>query len=80
LILIGPSGTGKTSFAKSLSGQYSYFNGRWRIDDWNDGARYSIFDNIGWDQFEEQGYPNKKRILTQDGHFNVSDTHFSFSH
>ncbi|CAF1440975.1 unnamed protein product [Adineta steineri] len=32
LILIGGTGTGKTSFAKSLSGQYNSFQGRWRLD------------------------------------------------
>ena len=63
----------KTTFAKSLPGSYNYFNGQWRLNDYNDTARYSIYDNIGWDRFEEYGYPNKKRILTQDGRFNVCD-------
>ncbi|CAF4044457.1 unnamed protein product, partial [Rotaria sordida] len=64
LILIGPPGTGKTSFAKSLLGYYTYFNGQWRLDLWKNFAHYSIFDNIGWDQFDENGYPKKKQILT----------------
>ncbi|CAF4445240.1 unnamed protein product, partial [Rotaria sp. Silwood2] len=34
LILIGPSGTGKTSFAKSLPGYYNYFDGQWQLDIW----------------------------------------------
>lgn len=67
LILIGPTGTGKTSFAKSLPGHYNYFQGRWRLDSWNDYARYSIFDDIDWDRFEELGFPPKKSLLTQNG-------------
>ncbi|CAF3092272.1 unnamed protein product [Rotaria sp. Silwood2] len=71
LILIGPSGTGKTSFAKSLPGYYNYFDGQWQLDIWKNFTSYSIFDNIGWDEFEEKRFPNKKHILAQYGYFNV---------
>ncbi|CAF4792379.1 unnamed protein product, partial [Rotaria sp. Silwood2] len=71
LILIGPSGTGKTSFAKSLPGYYNYFDGQWRSDIWKNFTSYSIFDNIGWNEFEEKGFPKKKKILTQCGYFKV---------
>lgn len=71
LILIGPSKTGKTSFARSLPGYYNYFDGEWTLDLWKNFASYSIYDNIGWDEFEEKGYPEKKLLFTQDGPFNV---------
>ncbi|CAF1437120.1 unnamed protein product [Adineta steineri] len=67
LILIGGTGTGKTSFAKSLPGQYNYFQGRWRLDSWKNSAHYLIFDDIPWDQFEQLGFPSKKGLLTQNG-------------
>ncbi|CAF1434531.1 unnamed protein product [Rotaria sordida] len=67
LILIGPTGTGKTTFAKSLPGQYIYFKGRWRLNTWNDSADYLIFDDIEWDRYEELGFPLKKDLLTQNG-------------
>ncbi|CAF4862134.1 unnamed protein product [Rotaria sp. Silwood1] len=67
LILIGPTGTGKTTFAKSLPGQYNYFKGRWRLNTWNDFADYLIFDDIDWDRYEELGFPLKKDLLTQNG-------------
>ncbi|CAF4992554.1 unnamed protein product, partial [Rotaria sp. Silwood1] len=73
LILIGPTGTGKTSFAKSLSGRYNYFKGRWRLDGWNDYANYSIFDDIDWDKFEDKGFPDKKDLFTQNGLTNATD-------
>jgi len=67
LILIGGTGTGKTTFAKSLPGQYNYFQGRWRLDSWKDSARYLIFDDIPWDKFDQLGFPPKKALLTQNG-------------
>jgi hypothetical protein len=42
------------------AGQWNHFNGQWRLDYWDNCAHYSVFDNIGFNQFEEQGYPNKK--------------------
>ncbi|CAF1581087.1 unnamed protein product [Adineta ricciae] len=73
LILIGGTGTGKTSFAKSLPGQNNYFQGRWRLDTWKDSARYLIFDDIPWDKFEQLGFPPKKALLTQNGTTIVTD-------
>ena len=49
LVIIGPTGTGKTSFALSLPGHVNYFQERWTLDDWSDGARYSVYDDIPWD-------------------------------
>ncbi len=79
LILIGPTGTGKTSFAKSLPGRYNYFAGRWRLDSWNDFARYSIFDDIEWDKFDDLGFPSKKHLLTQNGPIMVCNKILSHS-
>lgn len=70
--MIGPSGTGKTSFALSLPGRVNYFQGNWYRDKWTDYARYSVYDDIPWDQFEKMGYPLKKALLTQNGIVGVS--------
>ncbi len=67
LILIGRTGIGKSTFAKSLPGQYNYFQGRWRLDSWKDSAHYLIFDDIPWDKFDLLGFPPKKALLTQNG-------------
>lgn len=67
LVLIGPTATGKTTFAKSIPGRYNYFHGRWQLDIWSDFARFSIYDDVDWDQFEKQGFPPKKALLTQNG-------------
>ena len=72
LILIGPSGVGKTSFALSLPGKVNYFQHRWNLDQWNDYARYSVYDDIPWDDFSKLNFPNKKGLLTQNGRLNVS--------
>ncbi len=77
LILIGPTGTGKTTFAKSLPGHYNYFKGRWRLDSWNDTSRYSIFDDIDWDKYEHLGFPPKKDLFTQNGLTIVCKNNFS---
>ena len=71
LILIGPTGVGKTSFALSLPGHVNYFKGRWRLDGWSDYARYSVYDDIPWDDFEKLNYPAKEDLLTQNGDVNV---------
>lgn len=71
LIIIGPTGTGKTSFALSLPGRVNYFKERWNLDKWNDYARYSVYDDIPWDEFKNLNYPNKKGLLTQNGKMNV---------
>lgn len=73
LILIGPTGTGKTSFALSLPGRVNYFKERWNLDHWSDYARYSVYDDIPWDEFSKLNYPNKKGLLTQNGRMNATD-------
>lgn len=65
LIIIGPTGTGKTSFATSLPGDFNYFQVRFNLDRWNDNARYSIYDDIPWDEFEKRNFPDKRSLLTQ---------------
>ena len=72
LIVIGPSGTGKSSFALSLPGRVNYFKERWNLDKWTDYARYSVYDDVPWDDFSKLNYPNKKGLLTQNGKINVS--------
>ena len=52
-------------------GRYNYFKGRWRLDAWSDFARYSIYDDIDWDKFDDKGFPDKKDLLTQNGPTNV---------
>lgn len=73
LIIIGPSGVGKTSFALSLPGRVNYFKERWNLDHWSDFARYSVYDDIPWDDFSKLNYPNKKGLLTQNGRMNATD-------
>ncbi len=64
---------GKTSFALSLPGQVNYFQGRWNLDRWSDYARYSVYDDVPWDDFEDKwNYPDKKGLLTQNGEMSVS--------
>ncbi len=65
LILIGPSGTGKTAFALSLPGRVNYFQQRWNLDLWNDYARYSVYDDVPWNDFSKHNFPRKKNLLTQ---------------
>ena len=68
LILIGPRRTGKTTFALSLPGQFHYFTKHYStIKTWNNYARYSIYDDVPWDEFEQLAYPEKTVLLTQSG-------------
>ncbi|CAF1632146.1 unnamed protein product [Adineta ricciae] len=67
LVLVGPTGVGKTSFAFSLPGRVNYFKGQWNLDTWSDYARYSIYDDIPWDEFKQKNFPEKKDLLTQNG-------------
>jgi hypothetical protein len=55
-----------------ITGRVNYFKGRWNLDRWNDYARYSVYDDIPWDEFHNLNYPNKKGLLTQNGKLNVS--------
>lgn len=75
LILIGPPNTGKTSFALSLPGRVNYYNREWNADYWNNYARYSVYDNIPWDQFKKLSFPDRKRLLCQGGRLNVGQRH-----
>lgn len=43
----------------------NYYQGRWNLDRWNDYARYSVYDDIPWDDFEKLGFPPKQSLLTQ---------------
>ena len=80
LVLIGPTGTGKTSFAKSLPGRFNYFQQSWNVDNWNDYARYSIYDDIPWDDFEKRFFPSKMSLLTQNGPMQVREEQVFSSH
>lgn len=72
LILIGPTDTGKTVFAHSLPGRPNHFQGRWNFDEWKDYARYSVYDDVPWDDFAKLNFPDKKYLLTQKGKIKVS--------
>ncbi|CAF1273031.1 unnamed protein product [Rotaria magnacalcarata] len=63
LILIGPASTGKTSFAKSIPGLNNYFSDVWSSDHFNPYARYTIYENVSWNNFERRGYPDKSYFL-----------------
>lgn len=68
LILIGPRGCGKSTFARSLPGPVNYFDDKSTdMKSWSNYARYAVYDNIDWDQFEVRNYPDRKRLLTQSG-------------
>ncbi|CAF1320303.1 unnamed protein product [Adineta steineri] len=71
LILIGPTDTGKTTFALSLPGHVNHFKGKWNLKSWHDYARYSVYDGIRWDDFSKLNYPNKEDLLTQNGKINA---------
>lgn len=43
----------------------NYYQGRWNLDRWNDYARYSVYDDIPWDDFGKLGFPPKQSLLTQ---------------
>ncbi|QCO93523.1 replication-associated protein [Gopherus associated circular DNA virus 4] len=45
LMLVGPSKTGKTEWARSL-GRHMYFRENFSLDDWDDDADYVIFDDL----------------------------------
>ncbi len=49
----------------------NYFKERWNLDEWSDYARYSVYDDVPWDEFKDLNYLKKKRLLTQNGKMNV---------
>ncbi|CAF1429479.1 unnamed protein product [Adineta steineri] len=63
LIIIGDTGTGKTSFAMSLPGLVNYYKGEWCLDEWNNDARYMVIDDVAWDEYEDTWFPDKKGML-----------------
>ncbi|CAF1438115.1 unnamed protein product [Adineta steineri] len=65
--------SGEISFALSLSGYVNYFKGRWNLDSWHDYARYSVYDDMPWDEFSSSNYRNEKDLLTQNGKINSID-------
>ncbi|CAF4065716.1 unnamed protein product, partial [Adineta steineri] len=40
---------------------------------WHGYARYSVYDDIPWDEFLSLNYRNKKDLLTQNGKINSID-------
>jgi len=67
LVLIGASKLGKTEWARSL-GHHMYFNHLANFkDDWDDTARYIIFDDFEWDYI-----PNKKGFFGGQLTFQIS--------
>ncbi|ORX47108.1 hypothetical protein BCR36DRAFT_371905 [Piromyces finnis] len=48
LILVGPSRSGKTEWARSL-GQHMYFNNLLNLDDWDESADYIVLDDFSSD-------------------------------
>ncbi|AIF34812.1 replication-associated protein [Sewage-associated circular DNA virus-4] len=67
LILIGPSKLGKTEWARSL-GPHMYFNHLANFkDDWDDEAKYIVFDDFDFDFI-----PNKKGFFGGQQHFQIT--------
>jgi len=67
LILVGPSRTGKSMWSRSL-GTHMYFQGMFNLDDWDDSARYAVFDDIDWKFF-----PSKKQFIGCQSNFVLTD-------
>lgn len=67
LILVGPTRLGKTEWARSL-GHHMYFNHMANFkEDWDDSAKYIIFDDFEWDYI-----PNKKGFFGAQSEFQIS--------
>ena len=43
----------------------------WDADEFNPYADYTIYENVPWDDFETNGYPDKKLLLLQAGRIHV---------
>lgn len=67
LLMIGPSRLGKTAWARSL-GRHMFHSGLFSLDNWDEGAKYCVFDDIDWDYF-----PNKKQLLGSQYEFTITD-------
>jgi len=67
LVLVGPSRTGKTEWARSL-GKHMYWNGMINLDDWDENAEYAIFDDFGWEFM-----PCKKAFFGAQKTFTLTD-------
>lgn len=66
---------GKTTFAESLPGFFNCCAGVWNIEGFNPYADYTIYENVPWDDFETDGYPDKKQLLTQSGPLQTVNSH-----
>ncbi|CAF4967411.1 unnamed protein product, partial [Rotaria sp. Silwood1] len=77
LVLIGPSGTGKTSFALSLPGIVNHCVGHFNPEEWDNRADYIVIDDVPWEEFKDHGYPRKKNLLTGQ-HFTTVCEHEYF--
>jgi len=62
---------GKTAFASSLPKLNNYCEDDWDADGFNPYADYTIYENVPWDEFENNGYPDKKLLLLQAGRIHV---------
>jgi hypothetical protein len=54
----------QNTFALSLPSQLCYFKGRYSLNTWCDEARYLVFDDISWEDFEKRNFPSKKDLLS----------------
>lgn len=69
LVLYGASRLGKTDWARSLDPKHMYFQFMCNFkEDWNDEAKYIIFDDIEWEFI-----PNKKCFFGGQKQFVISD-------
>lgn len=68
LVLVGPSRTGKTKWARS-HGSHNYFNGMVNFKRWNSSAKYTVFDDMPFANVENYW----KSWFGCQGDFTVSD-------
>ncbi|CAF4026976.1 unnamed protein product [Rotaria magnacalcarata] len=61
LVIIGPTGTGMAKLRLHC------------LCSVDDDARYLIFDDIPWDEFENRSFPSKKDLLSVNGAVAVTD-------
>lgn len=70
LMLVGPSRTGKTQFAKSICENHVYWRGSFNLADWDDNAKLMIFDDI---DYEKWTVDLAKTLVTQNGQATMTD-------